>query len=147
MTKNTVIAESQYIDLVDLKEYIEIEQSLVVVPIETGQSISLNNLFFQVGSFVLKKESFLELNRIVKIMEENPELKIEIGGHTDDTGSDETNRVLSEKRAYEVYMYLIKLSVSKERLMYVGYGESKPKVPNTSEANRAINRRVELKIR
>lgn len=147
MTKNTVIAESQYIDLVDLKEYIEIEQSLVVVPIETGQAISLNNLFFQVGSFVLKKESFLELNRIVKIMEENPELKIEIGGHTDDTGSDETNRVLSEKRAYEVYMYLIKLSVSKERLMYVGYGESKPKVPNTSEANRAINRRVELKIR
>lgn len=147
MTKNTVIAESQYIDLVDLKEYIEIEQSLVVVPIETGQSISLNNLFFQVGSFVLKKESFLELNRIVKIMEENPELKIEIGGHTDDTGSDETNRVLSEKRAYEVYMYLIKLSVSKERLMYVGYGESKPKVPNTSEANRAINRRVELKIK
>lgn len=55
MTKNTVIAESQYIDLVDLKEYIEIEQSLVVVPIETGQSISLNNLFFKLGASFSKK--------------------------------------------------------------------------------------------
>lgn len=147
ITQNVVIAESQYIDLVDLKEYIEMEQSLVVVPVETGQSISLNNLFFQVGSFVLKKESFLELNRIVKVMQENPDIKIEIGGHTDDIGSDESNRILSEKRAFEVYSFLIKLSVSKERLTYVGYGESKPKVQNNSDANRAANRRVELKIR
>ena len=147
LNKNTVIAESQYIDLVNLKEYTEIKQSLVVVPIETGQSISLNNVFFQVGSFILKKESYLELNRIAKLMEGNQDLRIEIGGHTDDTGSEETNKILSEKRAYEVYLYLIKLSVPKERLIYVGYGEAKPKVPNSSDANRSINRRVELKIR
>ncbi len=142
-----LFSESQYIDLTDLKEYTVIEQKLVVVPIETGQTISLNNLFFETSSYVLKKESFLELNRVVNILVENPTIKIEIGGHTDDKGSDETNRVLSEKRALEVYSYLISKSIAKERLNYVGYGESKPKVPNTTESNRAANRRVELKIR
>lgn len=142
-----LFSESQYIDLTELKEYTVIEQKLVVVPIETGQTISLNNLFFETSSFILKKESFLELNRVVNILLENPEIKIEIGGHTDDKGSDETNRALSEKRALEVYSYLVSKSITKERLNYVGYGESKPKVPNTTESNRAANRRVELKIR
>ena len=142
-----LFSESQNIDLTDLKEYTVLEQTLVFVPIETGQSISLNNLFFETSSWILKKESFSELNRIVKILIENPSVNIEIGGHTDDKGSDETNRALSEKRAFEVYTYLISKFVSKERLIYIGYGESKPKVPNTNEPNRAINRRVELKIR
>lgn len=142
-----LFAESQNIDLTDLKEYTVIEQKLVVVPVESGQTMSLNNLFFETASWVLKKESSLELNRVVKILTENPSIKIEIGGHTDDKGSDETNKALSEKRAFEVYSYLISKSISKERLIYVGYGESKPKVPNTTESNRATNRRVELKIR
>jgi outer membrane protein OmpA-like peptidoglycan-associated protein len=142
-----LFAESQNIDLTDLKEYTVIEQKLLVVPVESGQTISLNNLFFETASWVLKKESSIELNRVVKILTENPSIKIEIGGHTDDKGSDETNKTLSEKRAFEVYSYLITKSISKERLIYVGYGESKPKVPNTTESNRATNRRVELKIR
>ena len=107
----------------------------------------MNNLFFESKQFALKNESFLELNRIVKFMEQNPTVKIEIGGHTDDVGSDENNLVLSEKRAFEVYMNLISKSVSKDRLTYVGYGETKPKVPNINDQNRGMNRRVELMIR
>jgi outer membrane protein OmpA-like peptidoglycan-associated protein len=145
-TKTKLFSESQYIDLTDLKEYIVIEQKLVVVPIETGQTINLNNLFFETASWILKKESFLELNRVAKVLMENPAIKIEIGGHTDDKGSDETNMALSEKRAFEVYSYLTTHSISKDRLVYVGYGETKPKVPNTTESNKAANRRVELKI-
>lgn len=87
------------------------------------------------------------MNRIVKFLEQNPQVKIEIGGHTDDVGSDENNQILSAKRAYEVYQYFVSKSVTVERLLYIGYGETKPKVPNTSDYNRALNRRVELMIR
>ena len=130
-----------------LVEYKKESQNLTLVPIESGQSITMNNLFFESKQFALKNESFLELNRIVKFMEQNPTVKIEIGGHTDDVGSDENNLVLSEKRAFEVYMNLISKSVSKDRLTYVGYGETKPKVPNINDQNRGMNRRVELMIR
>jgi outer membrane protein OmpA-like peptidoglycan-associated protein len=80
-------------------------------------------------------------------LQQNPTVKIEIGGHTDDVGSDDNNQILSAKRAYEVYMYFISKSIAAERLIYVGYGETRPKYPNTSDDNRAKNRRVELMIR
>lgn len=141
------LSQSENMDLVNLVEYKKESQNLTLVPIETGQSITMNNLFFESKQFALKNESFLELNRIVKFLEQNPTVKIEIGGHTDDVGSDDNNLILSEKRAFEVYMYLISKSVSKERLTYVGYGETKPKVPNINDQNRGMNRRVELMIR
>ncbi|MFN4767794.1 MAG: OmpA family protein, partial [Ignavibacteria bacterium] len=132
---------------VHLPEYRKENQNLTLVPIETGQSITMNNLFFDTKQWTLKPESYLELNRIVKFLEQNPQVKIEIGGHTDDVGSDENNQILSAKRAYEVYQYFVSKSVTVERLLYIGYGETKPKVPNTSDYNRALNRRVELMIR
>lgn len=141
------LSQSENKDLVNLVEYKKESQNLTLVPIESGQSITMNNLFFESKQFALKNESFLELNRIVKFLEQNPTVKIEIGGHTDDVGSDENNLVLSEKRAFEVYMNLISKSVSKDRLTYVGYGETKPKVPNINDQNRGMNRRVELMIR
>ena len=141
------LSQSENMDLVNLVEYKKESQNLTLVPIESGQSITMNNLFFESKQFALKNESFLELNRIVKFLEQNPTVKIEIGGHTDDVGSDENNLVLSEKRAFEVYMNLISKSVSKDRLTYVGYGETKPKVPNINDQNRGMNRRVELMIR
>jgi|GEM_PF-270367 len=141
------LSQSENMDLVNLVEYKKESQDLTLVPIETGQSITMNNLFFETKQFALKDESFLELNRIVKFLEQNSTVNIEIGGHTDDIGSDDTNVNLSEKRAFEVYMYLISKSVSKSRLSYVGYGETKPKVPNTNDQNRAMNRRVELMIK
>jgi outer membrane protein OmpA-like peptidoglycan-associated protein len=141
------LSQSENMDLVHLPEYRKENQNLTLVPIETGQSITMNNLFFDTKQWTLKPESYLELNRIVKFLEQNPQVKIEIGGHTDDVGSDENNQILSAKRAYEVYQYFVSKSVTVERLLYIGYGETKPKVPNTSDYNRALNRRVELMIR
>ena len=141
------LPQSENLDLMNLIEYKKESQNLTMVPIESGQSITMNNLFFESKQFALKLESFPELDRIVKTLEQNPTVKIEIGGHTDDVGSDETNLSLSEKRAFEVYMYFISKNISKERLTYVGFGETKPKVPNTNDQNRAMNRRVELMIK
>lgn len=141
------LSQSENMDLVHLPEYRKENQNLTLVPIETGQSITMNNLFFDTKQWTLKPESYLELNRIVKFLEQNPQVKIEISGHTDDVGSDENNQILSAKRAYEVYQYFISKSVTIERLLYIGYGETKPKVPNLNDYNRALNRRVELMIR
>ena len=107
----------------------------------------MTNLFFDTKQWTLKPESYLELNRIIVFLQQNPTVKIEISGHTDDVGSDDSNQILSAKRAYEVYMYFISKSIAAERLIYVGYGETRPKYPNTSDDNRAKNRRVELMIR
>lgn len=141
------LSQSENMDLLNLVEYKKESQNLVLIPIEPGQSITMNNLFFETGQFSLRPESFLELNRIVKFLEQNPSVKIEISGHTDDIGPAENNLILSEKRAFEVYMYFLGKGIAKERLTYIGYGETRPKVPNTSDYNRALNRRVELMIR
>ena len=141
------LSQSENIDLENLLEYKKESQNLLLVPIESGQSITMNNLFFETKKFTLRNESNLELNRIIKFLEQNPTVKIEISGHTDDVGTDENNLILSEKRALEVYMYLISKSVTKERLTYIGYGENKPKFPNINDLNRSMNRRVEILIK
>ena len=79
-------------------------------------------------------------------MIENPDLKIEIGGHTDNTGTSEYNIKLSEARAKSVYDFLVKYGIDIHRLSYKGYGETKPIVENDSEENRAVNRRTEFRI-
>ena len=141
------LSQSEYADLKNLKEYILELKDIALIPIESGQSITMTNIFFDTKQWTLKPESYLELNRIVVFLQQNPTVKIEISGHTDDVGSEENNQILSAKRAYEVYMYFISKSISTERLIYVGYGETRPKVENTNDDNRAKNRRVELMIR
>ncbi|MFM7340731.1 MAG: OmpA family protein, partial [Bacteroidota bacterium] len=137
------LSQSENMDLLNLESYIVQGQDLTLVPIESGQSITMNNLFFDTKQWTLKPESYLELNRIVVFLQQNPTVKIEISGHTDDVGSEESNQILSAKRAYEVYMYFISKSITAERLIYVGYGETRPKYSNNNDENRAKNRRVE----
>lgn len=137
---------SQNIDLKSLLDYKEINKDLYLSPIEKGQSIRLNNLFFEFAKADIKAESFNELDRLYQILVANPELKIEIGGHTDDVGSDDYNNNLSKSRANAVMNYLIKKGIEADRLTAKGYGETKPEVPNTTEENKATNRRVEFKI-
>ena len=141
------LSQSEYADLKKLDKYIVELKDIALIPIESGQSITMTNLFFDTKQWTLKPESYLELNRIIVFLQQNPTVKIEISGHTDDVGSDDNNQILSAKRAYEVYMYFISKSIAAERLIYVGYGETRPKYPNTSDDNRAKNRRVELMIR
>jgi outer membrane protein OmpA-like peptidoglycan-associated protein len=144
--KNGFYAVSESIDLKDLKEYKEINRDLFLNPVEKGQAIRLNNLFFEVNKSVLMPESYAELDNLLKLLSNQPELKIEIYGHTDSDGSDESNLKLSEDRAKSVVAYLVSKGVKSDRLSAKGLGETKPAAPNTSPENKAINRRVEFKV-
>jgi OmpA-OmpF porin, OOP family len=115
-------------------------------PVSKGASIVLNNLFFDTGKYRLEEKSKTELQKLIGFMQQYPDIKIEISGHTDDVGTDKTNQELSEMRAQSVVEYLTKNGVTKGRLSAIGHGKNKPVKPNTSEENRQLNRRIELKI-
>ncbi len=114
--------------------------------LETNAKLTLKDINFETNSAILSDVSFIELNRVIQLMNENPGLRVEISAHTDDVGSDAYNLKLSDKRAQSVVDYLIENEIDSERFVAKGYGESSPKVTNDSEENRALNRRVELKI-
>ncbi|MGB0887639.1 MAG: OmpA family protein [Vicingaceae bacterium] len=137
---------SENIDLKELAEYNEQTKDLYLLPIEKGEAIRLNNIFFEFNKADLKSESFNEIDRLHKILADNPTMKVEIGGHTDDKGSDEYNRKLSDDRAKSVLNYLVKKGIDKTRLTSKGYGESQPVTENLDDESRAINRRVEFKV-
>lgn len=138
---------NKYIDLSDVTEYTEIEDEMLrMSPIEVGSVVRLNNIFFEFAKAVLLPESYPELDRTAEFLKNNPTIEIEIGGHTDDIGSEKTNQILSEKRARAVADYLISKGVDAKRMTVVGYGESRPIAFNTDEEGRAMNRRVEFKV-
>ncbi|HMP98612.1 MAG TPA: OmpA family protein [Cyclobacteriaceae bacterium] len=122
------------------------EVEIKLQKLERDSKLALRDITFESNSAQLSEVSFTELQRVVKLMLENPSLKVEISAHTDDVGADAYNLVLSNKRAQSVLNYLVDQNVPKERFTFRGYGKAQPKVPNNSEENRAINRRVELKI-
>lgn len=137
---------SENIDLNELTEYNEFAKDLYLLPIEKGEVIRLNNIFFEFNKANLKSESFNELDRLYNILSQNKNMKIEISGHTDDKGSDEYNKKLSNSRARSVLDYLVKKGIDSNRLTSIGYGESNPVVSNDTDENRAFNRRVEFKV-
>jgi outer membrane protein OmpA-like peptidoglycan-associated protein len=115
-------------------------------PIDTGISIELKNIFFDVDKFDLKPESKGECDKLVLFLKNNPKLKIEISGHTDSDGNKKANQILSQNRAKAVYDYAVNAGIPAARLTYKGFGDAKPKVPNTTPENKAKNRRTEIKI-
>lgn len=124
----------------------EVYKDLFLKPIEVGLSVRLNNIFFDYNKTTLRPESYPELDRVVELLEQNPNLQIEIGGHTDSRGSDDYNQKLSQGRSEAVRAYLLEHWIDAERITAVGYGESKPEVPNDTEENMQINRRVEFTV-
>jgi len=122
------------------------EVDIQLNPIETGQSIVLKNIFFETGSFGLKNESQVELNKLVEFLNKNPTLVIEIGGHTDNVGNDQANMLLSENRAKSVVDFLVAKGIIVTRLQAKGYGETIPKGDNSTEKGREENRRTEFRI-
>jgi len=114
--------------------------------LELNAQLVLKDINFESNSSKLTDISYTELERVVKLLLENPTLKVEIAAHTDDIGSDTYNLVLSQKRAQSVVEFLRQNNISVQRFVAQGYGEKVAKVPNVSEENRLINRRVELKI-
>ncbi len=108
--------------------------------------MTFNNIAFETNSAEITAGSFTELNRLIEFINLNNDIKIELSAHTDDVGSDFYNMRLSDKRAKSVATYLINNGISESQLISKGYGESQPLVPNSSDENRALNRRVEVKI-
>jgi outer membrane protein OmpA-like peptidoglycan-associated protein len=138
------------IDLTDKNEPIIIRKDFILYSnveiINEGVAVPLENVFFEFNKYNLKKESFSELNRLIAFLKKNLSLKVEIAGHTDNIGSAEHNKKLSEQRANSVKDYLLKNGIVPERLVAKGYGPDKPIDTNETEAGRAKNRRVEFKV-
>lgn len=132
--------------VIDLNSGVISEVNLKLLKLEQNALLTLKNILFESNSSQLSEISFTELARVIKLMKENPTLKVEIAAHTDDVGSANYNRVLSDKRAESVVQFLVENSISPDRFVAKGYGEETPKVPNDTDENRAENRRVELKI-
>jgi outer membrane protein OmpA-like peptidoglycan-associated protein len=115
-------------------------------PIKVGNSIVLRNVFYAYNSWELMEQSRIELDKVVQLMNENPSLIVEIGGHTDNTGTSEYNVGLSDKRAASVTNYLASHGISPKRMTARGYGLTQPIMTNETDEGRAANRRTELKI-
>lgn len=124
----------------------EIINDIRLKRVEVGQSIVLNNIFFDTGAAELRPESYAELGILYKLMFDNPSLKIEISGHTDNVGSAGLNQRLSERRARAVVDFLIERGIGRERLTYKGYGFERPIASNETAEGRQMNRRTEFEI-
>lgn len=116
-------------------------------PLKQAQVLQLKNVQFEYGSYLLREDSYEELRFVADLMRQNPTIRVEISAHTDDRGSDAFNKRLSQLRGEEVTRYLIdNEGIAPERIHAVGYGKDRPLVPNDSDENRALNRRVEFEI-
>lgn len=117
-----------------------------LVPIESGQKVILENIFFDFDSYELNPKSDQEIQEIYRFLSLNPNLKIRLEGHTDNQGTASYNAELSRNRAQSVYQRLIDMGIAAERMEFQGFGSSKPLGPNDTESQRALNRRTELHI-
>jgi outer membrane protein OmpA-like peptidoglycan-associated protein len=115
-------------------------------PAKSGRSAVLNNLFFDSNKATLKPRSRTELSRLVEFLRQDPSLRVEVAGYTDNVGTPAANLSLSQRRAQAVLDYLTSQGVPASRLRAKGYGEARPLAANDTEAHRAQNRRIELRI-
>lgn len=145
-TNENYLPYSENFSLMDAKTNELFQLDAMMQKVEKGREFTLKNIFFKTGEYAMLEDSKSELNLLVTYLQEHPSIFLEIGGHTDSDGGEESNVVLSEKRAKGVHDYLIEQGISASRLEYKGYGESTPLFPNDSESNKAKNRRTTFKI-
>ncbi len=117
-----------------------------LIKVKVGKKVVLNNILFQTGKSIITTSSYSELDRLLGILNDNPQMKIEISGHTDNTGSLQLNLKLSEDRAKAVVEYLAQKGIDRTRLEFKGFGPQQPIADNTTADGRTKNRRVEFKI-
>lgn len=137
---------SENFNLPDNADFQEFNKDVALKKIEVGSTIVLRNIFFDFDKATIRPESANELDRLIKLLNDNPTLKIELGSHTDSKGSDDYNMRLSDSRSKSVVDYLITKGISAGRLVAKGYGETKPIDTNDTDAGRQNNRRTEFKI-
>lgn len=140
------VAISDRLDLTTVKHHDRVERNLVLVPLEVGTPIRLNNVFFETAKTTLLPESTRELDRLVALMREMPTLRIEVRGHTDAIDDDAFNLTLSEGRAAAVGEYLARAGVARSRFQSRGFGERLPLGSNATDQGRTLNRRVEFVV-
>lgn len=147
VTADSCLIFSKNFSLSEDEGYHEEIIDVILKTIETGVSFTLENILFETGKSILKKESGLELDQLVRVLKDNKEIKIEIAGHTDATGTVLANQKLSEERAKSVLNYLVEQGIEAFRLSSKGYGSSIALADNSTEEGRKVNRRVEVLIK
>lgn len=125
----------------------QLSQDFALSPLEVGKTFRLDNVLFKRGTTDLIDSSFVELNRIADLMKENPEMEVELAGHTDNQGLARPNLRLSRERVERVKEYLVERGIDEKRIDGKGYGGSRPVASNASETTRKLNRRVEFIIK
>jgi outer membrane protein OmpA-like peptidoglycan-associated protein len=115
-------------------------------PVQLNASFVFNNILFATNSYELPQNGLVELNQLIQILQDNPTLKVEISGHTDNTGNSKDNQTLSTNRAKAIVDYLISKNIEATRLTYKGYGDTQPIADNNTEAGRAKNRRTSFTV-
>jgi outer membrane protein OmpA-like peptidoglycan-associated protein len=144
--KEGYLFHSENFNVADSSAFQEIIKDIALKKIEVGSTIVLKNIFYDFDKATLRPESTNELERLLRLLNEMPNLKIEIASHTDSKGANNYNFKLSNNRAKSVVDYLISKGISSERLVYKGYGEEKPISTNDTDEGRQLNRRTEFKI-
>jgi len=146
VSKSGYLFESLSFDYQESEDREPILIDVYLKPIKKGLAATLNNVFFDVDRYQLKEKSKTELDKTVRFLKQNPETRVEISGHTDNSGAARHNQELSLNRARAVYRYLLNAGISADRMTFKGYGSGQPIAPNDSEQNRQLNRRIEFKI-
>jgi len=141
---------SNNVDVRESNQSLEINENIEMVSyydmINDGMTVSIKNLFFDHNKSEIKAESFPELNRLAALLQTKISNKIEIAGHTDNIGTNEYNKTLSENRAAAVRNYLVSKGIPTNRFIVAGFGEDKPIASNSTTEGKAQNRRVELRL-
>lgn len=137
---------SENFNLPEAADFQEFNLDVVLKKMEIGSTVVLRNIFFDSDKSTVRPESQSELNRLIKLLKENPSVKIELSSHTDDQGPDDYNMRLSFARSNSVVDYLIAKGISPSRLIPKGYGESSPIDKNDTDSGRQHNRRTEFKV-
>jgi outer membrane protein OmpA-like peptidoglycan-associated protein len=141
---------SRVVDFTSLKQNLNHKDNITIVSYEEMKnqqlSIRINNIFFDFNKSELQPESYPELDRLYKFLNDNSDINVEISGHTDNIGADEYNITLSNARANSVKEYLVSKGINSSRIISKGYGKSNPVATNDTDEGRQLNRRVEFKI-
>jgi len=145
--KEGFLFESQQYALDDpLYSEEEFEATILLKPLEKGMSGQLSNIYFDIDKADLLPQSMVDLDMLWRFLTLNTRISIEIGGHTDDTGSPEANQLLSENRAKAVRDFLYRKGIAPSRITVKGYGQTVPVADNATEEGRRLNRRTEFRV-
>jgi outer membrane protein OmpA-like peptidoglycan-associated protein/Tfp pilus assembly protein PilF len=144
--KQGAFLQTKVIKPVEISQTYVKGSDFVVEPVKVGKAYTVDDILFNTASYDLLPQSFMVLDQFVAFLKDNPGIRIEIQGHTDNEGVASKNQILSENRARVVKEYLEGKGIEAGRLTSQGYGQNQPKVPNTSAENKAKNRRTDFKI-